>query len=56
MQTQQQVTKNGLLPTPLRPNDLPAVELTGNARQVRVREHGTPLNLGAGAMIDRRLH
>lgn len=39
MQTQQQITKNGLLPTPPRPKDLPAVELTENARQVLIRRY-----------------
>lgn len=39
MQTEQQITKNGLLPTPPRPRDLPAVELTENARQVLIRRY-----------------
>ncbi|GAP11370.1 ribonucleoside-diphosphate reductase class II [Bellilinea caldifistulae] len=39
MQTQQQITKNGLLPTPPRPKDLPKVELTENARQVLIRRY-----------------
>lgn len=39
MQSQQQITKNGLLPTPPRPKDLPAVELTENARQVLIRRY-----------------
>ncbi len=39
MQTQKQLTKNGLLPTPARPKDLPAVELTENARQVLIRRY-----------------
>ncbi|MCX7977322.1 MAG: ribonucleoside-diphosphate reductase, adenosylcobalamin-dependent, partial [Bellilinea sp.] len=39
MQAQQQITKNGLLPTPPRPKDLPAVQLTENARQVLIRRY-----------------
>ncbi len=39
MQAQQQITKNGLLPTPSRPKDLPAVQLTENARQVLIRRY-----------------
>jgi ribonucleoside-diphosphate reductase alpha chain len=34
-----QISKNGLLPTPPLPADLPAVELTENARQVLVRRY-----------------
>ncbi len=39
MQTQPQVIKNGLLPTPPRPKNLPSVDLTENARQVLIRRY-----------------
>ncbi|MEW6178463.1 MAG: adenosylcobalamin-dependent ribonucleoside-diphosphate reductase [Chloroflexota bacterium] len=39
MQTQSQVIKNGLLPTPPRPKNLPSVDLTENARQVLIRRY-----------------
>ena len=31
--------KSGLLPTPPRPEDLPSIDLTDNARQVLVRRY-----------------
>jgi len=39
MASQIKPLKNGLLPTPTRPDDLPSIELTENARQVLVRRY-----------------
>ncbi len=38
-QTTERVTKNGLLPTPPLPGDMPAVDLSDNARQVLIRRY-----------------
>lgn len=39
MVAEKQKTRNGLLPTPPRPEDLPSVDLTENARQVLIRRY-----------------
>ena len=39
MVAEAQKSRNGILPTPKRPSDLPSVELTENARQVLVRRY-----------------
>ena len=39
MVAKHETTKNGLLPTPPRPEDLPAIKLTENARQVLIRRY-----------------